>query len=99
MNKKTDSIVIQFRPGEAKPWSATYRGNGHYFNTIDEALAYLAGRKLIRPDRPADTDVFGRIATALERLTNMFEAVTHKAVDGGIYIQVLGEMDTYPHQN
>lgn len=97
MNKITDSIVIQFKPGETKPWSATYRGNGHYFHSLDEALAYLAERELIERDQPSGADVFDRIATALERLANGFEAVTFKSVDGEICFNVIGEMDTYPH--
>lgn len=40
-------ILLQERgkPPEMKPWSVQWRGNGHYFRTIGEALEYCDIRK------------------------------------------------------
>lgn len=37
-----------FRPGDAKPWSVQYGGNGHYFRTLDGVIAYAIGRGWIK---------------------------------------------------
>lgn len=46
--QNVNEAVILFRergkPQEMKPWSVQWRGNGHYFQTINEALAYCDSR-------------------------------------------------------
>lgn len=41
-------VQIGFDADEVQPWRVGYRGAGHYFNTVREALAYCAGRGLVR---------------------------------------------------
>ena len=37
-----------YRPGDVRPWSIQYGGNGHYFRTLEGVLAYAVGRGWIQ---------------------------------------------------
>ena len=44
---KGDKVSITYGRGQLFPWAISYRGNGHYFRTLPEAVAFAAGRRLI----------------------------------------------------
>ena len=37
-------MVLFYKSGDAMPWSVQYAGNGHYFETEDEARQYIEDR-------------------------------------------------------
>lgn len=45
---KGKTFLIAHDPEEAKPWRVTYLGNGHYFRSLEAALAYCYGRGWIQ---------------------------------------------------
>lgn len=43
--RKGKQYTIYYRPNDVlKPWSVQCRGAGHYYTTLTELLAYMAGR-------------------------------------------------------
>lgn len=45
---KGQQVHILFGKGAVMPWCVSYAGNGHYFGSVQELSAYMAGRGWIR---------------------------------------------------
>ena len=41
---KGDPVIVFYRKGDECPFSVQYRGNGHYFKTLEQAQAYVGKR-------------------------------------------------------
>lgn len=39
-----DPVIIFYSKGDETPFSVQYRGNGHYFKTLDQAQEYVGRR-------------------------------------------------------
>lgn len=38
-------VVLFYKAGDAMEWSVQYAGNGHYFETREDALDYIRSRR------------------------------------------------------
>lgn len=64
--RKGKQYTIYFRPHDVEyPWSVQCRGAGHYYTTLTELLAYMAGRGWI--DESSIRHYQNEIAAALAR--------------------------------